>query len=85
MNQLSPDLLTMIRCPVTESNLSEIDSARVDQVNQLIEQKKLINRLGQIVEQKIDSGLINQEGNLLMPVRGGIVTLIADEAILLDG
>lgn len=84
MTQLSPDLLTMIRCPVTQSNLSEIDSERVETLNDLIEQKRLVNRIGEIVVQPIDGGLVNEEGTLLMPVRGGIVTLIADEAILLD-
>lgn len=84
MSELSPNLLTMVRCPVTESNLIEINADQVEQYNSLIKRKKLVNRIGELVVKPIDGGLINAEGTLLMPVRAGIVTLIADEAILLD-
>jgi uncharacterized protein YbaR (Trm112 family) len=82
--QLSPDLLTMIRCPVTQSNLVEVSPERVVELNAKIKGRKLVNRIGQLVDRPLDGGLVNEQGTLLMPVRSGIVTLIADEAILLD-
>ena len=84
MDAVSTDLLEMIRCPVTHSELTEVSEVQVTEFNQQIKAKKLINRLGQTVHSPIDGGLVNLDGTLLMPVRSGIVTLIADEAIIID-
>ena len=84
MDSVSTDLLEMIRCPVTHSELTEVPEIRVTEFNEQIEARKLINRLGQTVDLPIDGGLVNQNETLLMPVRSGIVTLIADEAIIIE-
>lgn len=82
--EFSSSLIQMIRCPVTKSDLSVAREQVVLDLNNQIENRKLLNRLGQVVEVPIDSGFVNQDQSLLLPVRGGIVILIADQAIPLS-
>jgi len=77
----SSSLVQMIRCPVTKSDLTVANEQIVSDLNQQIGDRKLLNQLGQVVEEPLESGFINQNGSLLLPVRGGIVILIADQAI----
>ena len=50
-------------------------------MNQQIEAGSLVNRIGQTVNEKLDGGFVNEGQTLLLPVRDGIVILIADQAI----
>lgn len=79
--EFSPSLVQMIRCPVTKSDLCVASEQLVLELNNQIESRKLLNQLGQVVEDRIESGFVNQDQSLLLPVRGGIVILIADQAI----
>jgi uncharacterized protein YbaR (Trm112 family) len=81
---LDPDILTMIRCPVTHSDLVLADQKTVAELNEKISKRELVNRIGQTVAEKFDSGLVNQDASLLLPIRNGIVVLIADQAIPLS-
>lgn len=77
----NPDLITIIRCPVTKSPLSVASTTLIEQMNQQIEAGSLVNRIGQTVNEKLDGGFVNEGQTLLLPVRDGIVILIADQAI----
>jgi uncharacterized protein YbaR (Trm112 family) len=83
--RFDPDLIAIIRCPVTKSPLSAAPKSLIEQLNQQIEAGILVNRIGQTVNIKLDGGFINEDQSLLLPVRGGIVILIADQAIGLNG
>ena len=83
--RFDPDLITMIRCPITKSPVTEAATTLIEHLNQQIEAETLVNRIGQTVDQKLDGGFINRDQTFLLPVRGGIVILIADQAIGLDG
>lgn len=78
-------LVAVIRCPVTKSPLHEANLELIENLNQQIETGSLVNRIGQTVSAKLDSGFVNADQSLLLPVRGGIVVLLSDEAIVLDG
>ena len=82
---LSPESIKMIRCPVTESRLTEATASVVDRLNLQIENSKMTNQDGQVVKAKLDGGFINADQSLFFPVRGGIIVLIADQAIQLNG
>ena len=71
----------MIRCPVTKSDLTVASEQTVSDLNVRIGNRKLLNQNGQVIEEPIESGFINQDGSLLLPVRGGIVILVVDQAI----
>lgn len=79
--EFSSDLVQLIRCPVTKSDLSVASEQIIVELNKQIENRKLLNQLGQVVEVPIESGFVNHDQSLLLPVRGGIVILIADQAI----
>ncbi|MDB2687595.1 hypothetical protein N9Y42_10325 [Mariniblastus sp.] len=53
-------------------------------LNKQIEAGTLTNRLGQTVEQPLESGLVNEDESLLYAVRGEIMVLVADQAIELQ-
>ncbi len=83
--RFDPDLISMIRCPITKSPLSAASRTLIEQLNRQIESGTLVNRIGQTVEIKLDGGFINEDQSLLLPVRGGIVILVSDQAIGLSG
>ena len=86
MNQpIDPALLTMIRCPVTKSSLSVADSNLIESINKQIDNRQIVNRIGQTVESSLDGGLLNADRTLLLPIRDGIVVLVSDQAISLTG
>ena len=78
---MKTEVLSLLRCPVTESSLTIADAGVVDALNQQIEAGTLTNRLGQVIEQPIESGLVNEDQSLLFAVRGEIMVLVADQAI----
>lgn len=82
--EFSANLVQLIRCPVTKSDLTVAGEQVVSELNKQIESRTLLNQLGRVVEDPIESGFVNQEQSLLLPVRGGIVILIADQAIPLN-
>jgi uncharacterized protein YbaR (Trm112 family) len=77
----NPDLLKVIRCPVTHSELTFADPELVDSLNQKITERTLVNRIGQTVDQSLDGGLVNADRSLLLPIRGEILVLVVDQAI----
>ena len=77
----SASLVQMIRCPVTKSDLTVASEQAVSDLNERIGNRTLLNQIGQVIEEPIESGFINQDGSLLLPVRGGIVILVVDQAI----
>ena len=81
---MKTEVLSLLRCPVTETSLSIADADLVDSLNQRIEAGTLTNRLGQAVEKPFESGLVNEDASLLFAVRGEIMVLVADQAIELQ-
>ena len=75
------ELIHLIRCPVTKSDLTLAPDSMIEELNRRIESGKVVNRVGQTISEKLDGGFVNADQSLLLPVRGGIVILIADQAI----
>ena len=71
----------IIRCPVTKSPLKAADPSLITSLNEQILEKKLMNRIGQTIATPLEDGYINESQTLLLPIRGGIVILIEDQAI----
>ena len=84
LTRFDPDLIALIRCPVTKSPLTAASASLIEQLNLQIDAGSLVNRIGQTIDAKLDSGFVNEDRSLLLPVRGGIVILIADQAIELS-
>ncbi len=56
----------------------------MDQINNLIELKIIKNKLNQVVEDKLQGGLIVVDGEYIYPIREDIPILLPDESISLD-
>ncbi len=78
---IDPAVLTYMRCPVTQSELTEAPASLVERTNRLIESSQLTDRLGQSVPGPIDTAFINADRSLLVPVRGGIVVMLESRLI----
>lgn len=81
---ISEELLDIIVCPETRQSLRIADNETVDQINNLIQLKSLKNKTGQIVENKIQAGLIVEDNSLLYPIREDIPILLPEESISLE-
>jgi uncharacterized protein YbaR (Trm112 family) len=77
-------ILTILRCPVDHSVLSEADANLVARLNAAIRAKRLRNHGGQLVETAIEGGLIRAGGDLLYPIVDQIPVMLHDDAIPLD-
>ena len=79
-----PSLLELVRCPVTHSSLKLADDGLVQRINEKIQQGSLCNRAGQLLDQELEAGLVNEDRSLLLPIRGGIMIMVVDQAIELN-
>jgi uncharacterized protein YbaR (Trm112 family) len=82
---LSGELLSILCCPETKQDLTVADASVVEKINQKIEKHELKNRGGEVVAQKIESGLVRADKKYLYAVRGDIPVMLIDEAIPLAG
>ncbi len=81
---MNSDVLQLVRCPVTRSRLVVATPEQLGDLNRRIESGNAFDRLGRAVSGAIENALINESQSHAMPVRGGIITLIADEAIVME-
>jgi uncharacterized protein YbaR (Trm112 family) len=81
---IDPKLLSMLRCPLEGGELQIAEDSVLQKVQSAIEQGAARDRIDQRVSDAIEGGLVNSSGRWLYPIRGGIPTLVADEAIRID-
>jgi uncharacterized protein len=78
---INAELLKIMCCPETHQPLTMADAGTVERLNQRIQSGELRNRGDQPVNDKIDGGLIRQDGKFLYPIRNNIPVMLIDEAI----
>jgi len=78
---IDPELLQILRCPETHQTLAAADSGLIAALNDSIAAGRLRTRAGQPVTEKLDSGLVRNDGRFIYPVRRNIPVLLIDEAI----
>ena len=81
---IDQELLDILVCPETKKSLKIADQDTVDKINNLIELKVLKNKTGQIINDKIQAGLVVIDKSCLYPVREEIPILLPEESISLD-
>jgi uncharacterized protein YbaR (Trm112 family) len=82
---MDKELLDMLCCPETKQDVSLADAGLVETLNRKIETGGIKNRGGEILKEKLDSGLIRADRKFLYPVREDIPIMLIDEAIPLVG
>jgi len=81
---LNKELLEIVVCPETKQKLKIADQPVVDKLNKEIEEKSLKNKAGQVITEKIDGGLIREDGMIIYPIREQIPILLVEEGIELQ-
>jgi uncharacterized protein len=79
------ELLDMLCCPETKEDVSLADGGLIEALNRKVEAGQLVNRGGENVKEKLDSGLIRADKRYLYPIREDIPIMLIDEAIPLEG
>ena len=74
-------LLEIICCPETHQPLRHADAELVTDLNQRIEAGTLLDRVEEKVGQKIEGGLLREDGKILYPIRQNIPTLLIEQGI----
>ena len=78
---IAPALLGILCCPETHQPLKVADQTIIESLNQKISGGQLRNRRGDSVSEKIEAGLVRQDGGFFYLVRNNLPILLVDEAI----
>ena len=78
---LHPELINDLCCPETKQRVHLADGALIASLNDRISGGKVRNRSGQPIAEKIDAGLLREDGKFLYPIRRNIPIMLIDEAI----
>jgi uncharacterized protein len=81
---IAQELLDILCCPETKEDLAIADQALIDRINAKISNGSAKNRAGQIVKEKIDSGLIRKDKKFIYPIREDIPIMLIDESLPAD-
>ncbi len=82
---VNSELLEILVCPETKQPVSVADEETLARVNQAVEEGYLRNQGGERVKDRIQEGLVREDGKVLYPVQDDIPVMLLDEAIRLDG
>jgi uncharacterized protein YbaR (Trm112 family) len=82
---IDSELLEILCCPETKQPVTLVEGEAIDRLNARIEAGGVKNRGGQAVTEKIEAGLLREDGKFLYPVRDSIPIMLEDEAIPFEG
>jgi uncharacterized protein YbaR (Trm112 family) len=82
---IDADLLKILCCPETHEEVQLAEPVVIDRLNRQIAAGALMNRANQLVQDKIEGGLIRADGKFLYPIRHNIPVMLVDEGIPLTG
>lgn len=78
------ELLDILCCPETKQDLTMLEQATVEKINNAISAGKVKNRAGEEVKDKIDAALLREDKQFFYVVREDIPIMLIDEAIAFD-
>lgn len=78
---IDKDLLQILACPESHQPLAEAETPLLTKINDRIAAGQTKNRAGAAVTEKLEGGLVRQDGKLVYPIREGIPVLLIDEGI----
>ena len=81
---VNAELLEILVCPETKQKLTLASDALLDRVNQAVREGYLRNQCGDRVKDRIEEGLVREDGKVMYPVWDDIPVMLLDEAIRVD-
>ncbi len=78
---IDPELLEILVCPETQQGVRLADGEVISKLNDEIEARRLHNRGGDVVEAKIEEGLIREDGKILYIIDDSIPVMLVDQSI----
>ena len=81
---IDPEVLKVLCCPETRQPVRLADSALLNQLNERIAARGLLNRTGRSISEALSEGLVRSDGKILYPVRNDIPVMLVEEGIPLD-
>ena len=80
---LAPEFVKILVCPDNRTPVRFASEQEITDLNQKVEEGVLQNIGGRKVNDKLDGGLIREDGDRLYPVRKNIPVMLIEEAIQL--
>ena len=81
---VSDNLLARLICPETKQTVKLASQDFLRDINRKIEQGKLKNTGGEVVELPLQAALVREDIAVFYPVRDGIPVMLREEAIPLE-
>jgi uncharacterized protein len=81
---VSPQLLEILVCPDTKQPVKPAGEELVKKLNRKIDEGSLKNKAGEAVQEKMDAGLVREDGKMLYRVVEDIPIMLIDEGIPLE-
>ncbi len=78
---LDPQLLALLRCPETRQPLAELSPKELARLESARAAGTLQTRAGRTVNERVEAGLVREDGAYVYPIREGIPVLLVDEAL----
>ena len=78
---IDQELLEILVCPETQQSVRLADEKSLSKLNAEIEARRLRNRGGDVVEAKIEEGLIREDGKILYIIDDSIPVMLVDQSI----
>lgn len=78
------ELLEILVCPENHTRLRQADADLMRRLNEAVAAGRLRNRAGALIHERLDDGLVREDGTLLYCVRDGIPVMLVDESIPLE-
>jgi len=82
---VDPQLLEILCCPETKQDVALAPAPLIEELNRRTEAGTLRNRGGEVVKEKMESGLIRKDQKYLYPIREDIPIMLIEEALPLEG
>lgn len=80
---IDQSLLDILICPETKQNLSLASDDVLQSLNAGIDGGSVSTRGGSAVSERVEAGLVREDGQVLYPVRDGIPIMLIQESIQL--
>lgn len=78
---VNDELLKLLRCPETQSELQLADPMLLALANRQIAAGKLMSIGGHVIKKPLDGALVRAGGDIMYPIIEGIPVMLHDEAI----